>query len=278
MSNTTDGRMIRKNISNSKGFANLSPQAAVLFCMIIPHLNSHGKMNGGVGYIKDEVCPRISYLTFDNLTQCLLEINTNTNIKWFEYEGRHYIHAINFYNHQKLKMDRLGVDKLPSYSGESPHHVQSKSGLSPEQVPPEVEEEIEVEEQGKSGVGQPVYNSKSVALFLNSLQGELAEIVSCIINIKPDCVSQVENFLINNSSAHPEAIIHSLQSLLNQMNKGKSINFPIKYLNSILEVENGKYNARDEEIKTGQYKKSGMMSMRDILSGIHVHCKSQETR
>ena len=63
----TKGRMINKAISNSHKFAALSAPSAVLFCMMIPHLNSHGKMNGGTGYIKDEVCPLISYLSLTNI-------------------------------------------------------------------------------------------------------------------------------------------------------------------------------------------------------------------
>lgn len=134
-----EGRMINKSISDSKGFAALSPEAAVLFAMLVPHYNAHGKMNGGVGHIKDEICPHVPYLTYENIGEFLQEITDKTSVKWFEHEGRKWLHSLKFLKkHQKLRADKLGPDKLPSYSGNG-------TGI----VPPEVEEEEEVEEEGE---------------------------------------------------------------------------------------------------------------------------------
>lgn len=114
---SSKGRMISADISNSDKFASLSPEAAVLLCLMIPHFNSHGKMNGGTGYIKDEVCPKVNYLNTNNIPILLQEISDNTNIKYFTFGGRYWIHAINFLSeHQKLNPKRLGADNLPSYS------------------------------------------------------------------------------------------------------------------------------------------------------------------
>jgi hypothetical protein len=132
--------MISKDISNSKKFAKLSPESAVLFCMIIPHLNSYGKINGDPGYLKAEICPRILYLDYKKISKCLQEITENTNMKWFQHDGRHWIHAINFLSeHQFLKPERLGEDKLPSYSG-----------VIQELVPPEYKDKDK--DKGNSGV------------------------------------------------------------------------------------------------------------------------------
>lgn len=118
------GRMINKDISNSKGFASLSPAAAVLFAMIIPHYNSFGKMNGGPGYIKDEVCPFVEYLNSKTIPGLLSEISEKTNVKWFIQDGRHWIHSINFLTeHQDLRPDRMGKDLLPDYDGTSQGQV-----------------------------------------------------------------------------------------------------------------------------------------------------------
>ena len=116
----TEGRMIKKTISNSKRFSELTPNAAVLFCMLIPHFNSYGKMNGGPGYIKDEICPRIAYLDYESISRCLEEIDEKTNVKWFTHDARRYLHSINFLsNHQNLDVNRMGKDSLPNYSGVS---------------------------------------------------------------------------------------------------------------------------------------------------------------
>lgn len=136
--------MIRKDISNSDRFAALSPKAAVLFCMLIPHLNSHGKMNGGIGYVKDEICPFVPYLSSKSMPVLLREISEKTNVKWFEFEDRYWIHSLNF-NAQHQNIRRLGIDRLPGYSGTSPGVVQDKS----KNTPTEVEGKGEVEQQRK---------------------------------------------------------------------------------------------------------------------------------
>jgi len=120
------GRMINVDISDSHGFASLKPEAAVLFCMLIPHFNAHGKMSAGTGTIKETVCPRVSYLTTKNIPTLLAEISSKTSVKYFEYDGRCYLHSLKFLNeHQTLRTDRLGPDLLPDYSGTNPGILQS---------------------------------------------------------------------------------------------------------------------------------------------------------
>ncbi len=156
--------MINKDISDDIGFSKLSPPAAVLFCLLIPHFNSHGKQNGGCGRIKDEVCPLVSYLTQEKIPALLCEISTHTSVKWFECGGRFWLHSLKFLSkHQNLRADKLGEDKLPNYSGTTPVLVPDQSQTSPVLVPHEVEGEGEVEEKqkGKSegGTEPPVDNS-----------------------------------------------------------------------------------------------------------------------
>lgn len=113
----TDGRMIRQRISSSPDFCKLTPEAAVLFCMIIPHLNSHGKLQGGPAFIKEIICPKIKYLTIKNIPILMREISGKTDMKWFEFDDRNWIHAIHFDEHQKLNLNKIGRDLLPTYSG-----------------------------------------------------------------------------------------------------------------------------------------------------------------
>lgn len=115
------GRMVRKKISESEKFASLSPEAAVLFVMLIPHFNAHGKMPGGPGVIKDEIVPLIPYFSYENLPQYLQEISDKTNVKWFRVGTKWWIHSLNFLSkHQDLRPDKLGSDDLPSYVPEPP--------------------------------------------------------------------------------------------------------------------------------------------------------------
>lgn len=141
-----EGRMIRKRIAGSKNFAKLSPKAQVLFTMMIPHYNAHGKMNGGSGFIKDEVCPLIKFLTTRTISRYLREISRKTSVKYFRHGGRWWIHSINFNSHhQKLKIDRLGDDHLPSYPGLFKDKSRTSQDFSGE-CPPEVKKKIREEE------------------------------------------------------------------------------------------------------------------------------------
>lgn len=128
--------MIRQAISRSHSFASLSTQSQVLFCMMIPHFNGHGKMNGEPHYIKGEVCPLVAWATVETIAKCLEEISDKTKMKWFEKNGLKYLHALDWNEHQDIRTDRLGDDFLPGYIPETPGSIRR-----------EVEVEVEVEEE-----------------------------------------------------------------------------------------------------------------------------------
>ena len=145
--------MIRTDISRSHSFATLTPDSQRLFILLIPHFNSHGKMTGGAGYVKDQCVPLLKDFTHPKIEKCLKEITQKTNVKRFEHQGLMYIHAVNWSEHQELRDDRLGFDDLPSFvpSGQ----VQDNSGTTPGQVPLEVKSKlsrskVEVEVEGNS--------------------------------------------------------------------------------------------------------------------------------
>ena len=164
-----DGRMINRAIADSDKFAALTPEAAVLFALLIPWFNSHGKLNGGPGHIKDEICPKIPYLTYENIPALLTEISGKTNVKWFMSGGRHWIHALKFNSeHQRLEK-KLGIDKLPSYS---PAPVADKPQTSSEIVADKSALKDKDKDKKKAkevpdtgGQHQPVDNSQPQALL-----------------------------------------------------------------------------------------------------------------
>lgn len=180
MAPSADGRMLRRDIANSSGFASLSPMAAVLFCMLIPHFNAHGKLNGGAGFIKDEICPKVPYLTYANIPGLLQEISDRTSVKYFEHDSRWWLHSIHFLTrHQKLRPEKLGEDKLPSWSvelrensGSCSGELRDYSGTTPKNLLPEEEVEEEVEEEGEGNFGRQV-SPPSRSLF--DLWNEVAQ-------------------------------------------------------------------------------------------------------
>ena len=144
------GRMIRRDASNSKKLAALSPKSLALFLMLIPHFDAHGKMNGDPMFIKSEVVPLVSWMTLPVIRRALADIHACTNVKWFESNGRWWLHSLNWREHQDIRADRLGADSLPSYpSGE----LRDKSGTTPGEVPLEGEVQGEGEEEVQ-GEGQ----------------------------------------------------------------------------------------------------------------------------
>jgi len=160
MSNYSDGRMIRKDISKSMKFSSLSKDAMVLFQMLIPHYDSHGKMNGNPHYIKGEICPLIDFLTPKVIESCLEEISEKTSVKWFSSGGLHYLHALSFSEHQDLNPGRIGKDKLPNYqknnSRENQNELMSNSAITHEKVQHQIEEEVEVQIEVKEEVKEEI--------------------------------------------------------------------------------------------------------------------------
>ena len=162
-----EGRMIRTDISTSEKIAKLSPKALALFCMLIPHFNAHGKMPAGAGHIKDIVCPLIDWLPEKAIPALLKEISRHTSVKYFKDEkGLPYLHSLSWTEHQELRAERMGPDRLPNYSRTTPGLNASTPGLlpgtpgllpgTPGLLPPEVEGKVEGEVEGEvlCSVGQ----------------------------------------------------------------------------------------------------------------------------
>ncbi len=121
------GRMIRRSIAVSRGVANLGPEATAIYCMVIPHLDSYGKMLGSPATVKETALPLARWATVEVIEQALQEISRYTNLKWWmDRDGRRYIHAVHFEKHQDLREDRRGADHFPNFPGEVPDLVRPK--------------------------------------------------------------------------------------------------------------------------------------------------------
>lgn len=127
------GRMIRTTLSQSHGFSKMSAEARSLFCMMIPHFNAHGKMDGNPHSIKGKVVPLIESLDAEGIERCLREIHDNTSVKWYAVKGIFYLQSVHWNEHQELRKDRLGRDDIPDYSRTTPgpirHEVEVESPI-----------------------------------------------------------------------------------------------------------------------------------------------------
>ena len=186
MARSASGRMINQDIALSAKVASLSSDSLALFCLLIPHFNAHGKMLANPHAIKGNVCPLVDWLTVEKIETCLAEISKKTNVKWWKDDkGLHYLQSLNWHQHQELRSDRLGNDRIPDYPGDclaetptedftpgslpdfsrtTPGVIQDHSRTTPELLPPEVE--VEVEEEGRK-------KPSSDALRLSGLLVEL---------------------------------------------------------------------------------------------------------
>lgn len=259
----TDGRMIRQGISDSNDFSSLSPESAVLFCMVLPHLNSHGKLQGGPAFIKEIVCPKVKYLTIENISSLLAEISAKTDMKWFSFDSRHWIHATHFTEHQKLDVKKIGKDLLPTYSRLTPDLLSDKV---------KDKDKVEVKEEAKgSPEPQPVDNSQKEKPALSEKQKQLQGIKPIYEKVKtlyPEF--NIQLFFQNNIRLHPEALKHTLNTLIDSHEKGIVIENPMAWCEAIIKPENMNYNAADEDKKTLEFKrdKNPMTSLGNIMSGM----------
>lgn len=223
-----EGRMIRKDISNSDKIASLSPKSLALFGMLIPHFNAHGKMNGNLYFIKGEVVPKIKWFTLAVIKACLTEISEKTNVKWFQKDGMWYLHSLNFEDHQDLREDRRGDDRLPDYSRSIP-------GL----VRPEVEVEVEVEVESKEEESLKLKYGKNG-------KGNDASLPSKEKNQSPEVVDAIVKHLNDEKSrffydlrckALGEGRMWELFGDMKDRQRAGKLQNPAAYLNAIIEDE-----------------------------------------
>jgi len=147
------GRMIRKDVSKSDKFASLSTRAQLLFLMLIPHLDSHGKMNGSPFFIKGEVVPKLKAFTPKIIERLLKEISARTNVKHFKSNGLEYIQSLSWKEHQTLRVDRLGEDDKPCFN--SGTNSRTTPDILPLEVKDKVEVEVEVKAQAQPSADKP---------------------------------------------------------------------------------------------------------------------------
>jgi len=146
--------MIRRSIATDKGIARLNAEQTAVFCMILPHLDSYGKMIGEPAYVKEVALPFASWATVQIVEEALKAISRHTRVRWFRgRDGRRYLHAVQFERHQSLEKDKRGADLLPSYL-QSKSASKSSSSRRPvvESVAPEVEVEGKEKEEVESEV------------------------------------------------------------------------------------------------------------------------------
>ena len=239
-----EGRMLKRNISISKRLPQLKTDSArMLWAWIIPYLDVEGRYYASPDLIKANVVPRLKTFTEANITQYLQDMADVGLIIIYEIDNELYLQYRNFDKFQSLRKDREGKP-LPA----PPPNYRTTPGPLPEQdrtTPAEVKlskDKLREANAREEENNLPVDSSEKDSP-LETEKSELKESVNQIFIKYPKF--PVHTFLGNHNRDHPGAILHCLKSLL----KAESIDNPLAYCEAAMTIENGKYNARDEEAK-----------------------------
>jgi hypothetical protein len=240
---TTEGRMLRRSIADSSDFASLTPEEAVLFCMIIPHLNTHGKIQGGAAFIKEIICPKVSYLTIEKIPILLKSITEKTDMKWFFHDDRYWIHAVHFTEHQKLDKNKIGLDLLPTYA----ELKKSSPTLVGNKDKDKVQDKVKVEVKDKKDVlASPRFELPSKEQINESSDIKIIEEIDKVSKELYDKKIFPEVYAFKNKMLKEQKNTRSiLHTLVRVYIKGDFKEGAWAYSLKTIEKESQNYNARD---------------------------------
>jgi hypothetical protein len=112
-----DGRMLKKNISNSRRLSQLKTDSArMLWTWIIPYLDVEGRFYASPDMIKSTIVPRLKTFTEENIGEYLNDMAQIGLIIIYKVDGDLYLQYRKFDDFQKLRKDREGKP-LPSPDG-----------------------------------------------------------------------------------------------------------------------------------------------------------------
>jgi len=138
-----EGRMLKRNVSDSRRLAELqSDSARLLWTWILPYLDVEGRFYADPVILKGKVVPRIKTITEANISSFLTEMERVGLIKIYEVDGEKYLQYRKFETYQSgLRKDRevVRIPKppvSPTFSDNSkncPANVGNVPGVPPEQ-------------------------------------------------------------------------------------------------------------------------------------------------
>ena len=143
-----EGRMLKRNISESRRLAELKTDSArLLWTWIIPFLDSEGRFYASPEMIKGKIVPRLPGFTLKNIPTYINDMARVGLIILYSSDGEKLLQFRKFDTFQKIKKDREAAP-LPAPTDQD--LVRSKSGVG--------QDEIEIESR------PPVSNLREVNL------------------------------------------------------------------------------------------------------------------
>lgn len=270
------GRMLKKNISESRRLSQLKTDSArLLWTWILPFLDRDGRFYASPDMIKGKVVPRLETFTTKNISHYLMDMAAVGLITLYEVDGEKILEYRRFNEFQKIVKDREARSlpspdegKIITITSRSNHdEVKTKSKPGESNL---IESNLIESKLREVETSPPVDNSTQKppkpALIEepqpkepDALLSELREVAEEIGTLMPDANKQRQMMLFVESNirgSNHSAIIHSLKSMRDQLKKGDQIEKPRAYLEATLKIENGKHNARENEQRSNQFKVS----------------------
>lgn len=149
-----EGRMLKKNISDSRRLAELKTDSArLLWTWILPYLDVEGRYYADPELVRGKVVPRLKSFTTAKIWEYLQDMHRVGLITLYEADGEKYLQFRNFHEFQNLRPGRESGSKIPP-PGELPENSGSDPGVIPEYSH---EREVKLREvnirEEKGGVG-----------------------------------------------------------------------------------------------------------------------------
>ncbi len=247
-----DGRMLKKQISQSRRLADLQTDGArMLYTWIIPHLDIEGRMSADPYVIKGQVVPRLKGMTTEIIEEYLLDMHSVGVITLYTFDGDKYLQLRKFKDHQSLRPGKEAASRIPPPDVPSPAQIPDKGGSSPakDKIREDKISKVNAREEGNT---PPVDNSLYEA-YLKTMQ----PLYEKALQIYPRL--NVSLFLSNhkphkgNEPAHYKAMEHAITKLIDG-SKQKLFESPYKYLEKIYISELQNYNAAATEEESKQFK------------------------
>jgi hypothetical protein len=282
------GRIILKEISESKKLSMLkSDGARLLYTWLIPHLNVNGCFSADPVVVKARIFTRLNK-SIEEVNEYLDDLENNNLIVRYNSDGDDFLIMPNFADKQpKLNKDREGKVNIPlptqeqlmSKSRPTPTQIKlsevklNKANATPAELQP-VDNSAPKPEPKTEIKAEPVPEPpKEKNAFFEKRNKEFAETMAKIkakYNYKEQ--QEIENWIkANYRGKHPDALIHTLNSIVHPVRPGKPDISISLYLDKVIALENQNYNAADYDKQAAEFKKPGMFSIGDIFAGMKLH-------
>jgi hypothetical protein len=220
--------------------------------------------------LKLDILPFIDF----KMDETLSLLKTNNLISSFIVLGKTYGFILSFHEHQRITgKEATSPGRYPEPIFETTGKQQGSTQETTGKQQGEQEKEKEKEkEQGKGyGENQEAF-SETQKQEPDALLSELREVMDDISQriSNPHKQRKIMLFIESNiKHKNHGAMIKCLKSLQMQLRKGDKIEAPMEYLEAALRIEDGKFNALENELRSEEFKKpvpdAGREALRKIM-------------